>query len=89
MITYIFVCLQYLNISHLLNPFDSHTKPLKDAVHTHFIFKKTEEGQRKVSIFTEEIISLSLSHTHTHTHTHTLPTRSLLWDYAFSPMPPL
>ena len=52
MITYIFVCLQYLNISHLLDPFDSHTKPLKDAVHTHFIFKKTEGGAKKsVSIY--------------------------------------
>ena len=47
MITYIFVCLQYLNISHLLDRFDSHTKPLKDAVRTHFIVKKSEAGAKK------------------------------------------
>ena len=72
MITYIFVCLQYLNISHLLDPFDSHTKPLRDAVHTHFIFKKTEGGAKKsVNIYWGNDFYLSVLRAHTHTHTHT------------------
>ena len=72
MITYIFVCLQYLNISHLLDRFDSHTKPLKDAVRTHFIVKKTEAGAKKsVNIYWGNDFSLSVSRARAHTHTHT------------------